>query len=130
MQNSYRYGLVLVIDVVYGVNVVATGEVVSVDERIAEIVQRYGPGGLVTRFIKRAEPRLVSSVARTRRQLWLIGNRDNRFWAFREMQPVACVFEALAADLPSECHPIDESPRHTPEAETVTGEMAYEWDSC
>jgi putative nucleotidyltransferase with HDIG domain len=45
------------------------GHVVSVDDRLTEIVERYGPGNIVTRFIRRAEPSLVSSVARTKRRL-------------------------------------------------------------
>jgi predicted hydrolase (HD superfamily) len=45
------------------------GHVVSVHERLTEIVERYGPGAIVTRFIRRAEPTLVSSVARTQRRL-------------------------------------------------------------
>jgi hypothetical protein len=49
-----------------------TGRIVSVDSRIAEIVKRYGPDDVVTRFIKRAEPKLVSSVARTSARLCLV----------------------------------------------------------
>jgi len=45
------------------------GHVVSVDGRLTEIVERYGPGDIVTRFIHRAEPNLVSSVARTQHRL-------------------------------------------------------------
>jgi HD superfamily phosphodiesterase len=46
-----------------------TGDVVSVQDRLSEIVERYGPSNVVTRFIHRAEPTLVSSVARTQRRL-------------------------------------------------------------
>jgi putative nucleotidyltransferase with HDIG domain len=46
-----------------------TGHVVSVQDRLSEIIDRYGPGNIVTRFIHRAEPILVSSVARTQRRL-------------------------------------------------------------
>jgi putative nucleotidyltransferase with HDIG domain len=46
-----------------------TGHVVSVQDRLSEIVERYGPGNIVTRFIHRAEPDLVSSVARTQSRL-------------------------------------------------------------
>ena len=48
-----------------------TGEVVAVRDRLSEIVERYGPHDVVTRFIRRAEPELVSSVARTDRRLAL-----------------------------------------------------------
>ncbi len=48
-----------------------TGDVVCVHDRLSEIVQRYGPDDLVTRFIRRAEPALVSSVARTGQRLCL-----------------------------------------------------------
>jgi HD superfamily phosphodiesterase len=46
-----------------------TGQVVSVHDRLSEIVDRYGPGNVVTRFIRKAEPDLVSSVARTESRL-------------------------------------------------------------
>jgi hypothetical protein len=46
-----------------------TGHVVSVQDRLTEIVERYGPGNVITRFIRRAEPDLVSSVKRTQRRL-------------------------------------------------------------
>lgn len=49
-----------------------TGNVVSVDDRIAEITERYGPHDIVTRFIRKAEPRLVSSVVRTSERLCLV----------------------------------------------------------
>ena len=42
-----------------------TGDVVSVHERISEIVERYGAHDVVTAFIHKAEPQLVSSVIRT-----------------------------------------------------------------
>jgi putative nucleotidyltransferase with HDIG domain len=45
------------------------GGTVSVHDRLTEIVERYGPGNIVTRFIRRAEPNLVSSVTRTQRRL-------------------------------------------------------------
>jgi HD superfamily phosphodiesterase len=48
-----------------------TGDVVSVHDRISEIVQRYGPQDVVTRFIRKAEPQLVSSVVRTDQRLFL-----------------------------------------------------------
>jgi len=48
-----------------------TGNVVSVSDRISEIVERYGPHNVVTRFIRKAEPSLISSVARTNRRLCL-----------------------------------------------------------
>lgn len=46
-----------------------TGQVVSVQDRLSEIVERYGPGNIVTRFIRRAGPDLVSSVMRTQSRL-------------------------------------------------------------
>jgi HD superfamily phosphodiesterase len=48
-----------------------TGEVVAVRDRLSEIAERYGPHDVVTRFIRRAESELVSSVARTDRRLCL-----------------------------------------------------------
>jgi HD domain-containing protein len=48
-----------------------TGRVVSVQDRLTEITQRYGPGNIVTRFISKAAPQLISSVARTQRRLCL-----------------------------------------------------------
>ena len=48
-----------------------TGDVVDVHDRLSEIVKRYGPHDVVTRFIRRAEPELVSSVARTGQRLFL-----------------------------------------------------------
>jgi hypothetical protein len=48
-----------------------TGDVVSVHDRISEIVERYGSHNVVTQFIRRAEPELVSSVVRTDQRLSL-----------------------------------------------------------
>jgi len=48
-----------------------TGEVVCVHTRLSEITKRYGPHDVVTRFIRRAEAELVSSVARTDQRLSL-----------------------------------------------------------
>jgi HD domain-containing protein len=48
-----------------------TGDVVSVQDRLSEIVERYGPHDVVTRFIRKAEPQLVSSVIRTDQRLFL-----------------------------------------------------------
>jgi predicted hydrolase (HD superfamily) len=48
-----------------------TGGVVSVHDRLTEIVERYGPYDVVTRFVHRAEPELVSSVVRTDQRLAL-----------------------------------------------------------
>jgi HD superfamily phosphodiesterase len=45
------------------------GESLRVEERIGEIIARYGPDDLVTRFITRAEPVLVAAVRRTERRL-------------------------------------------------------------
>jgi hypothetical protein len=49
-----------------------TGHVVSVHDRLSEIVERYGPNDVVTRFIRKARPQLVSSVARTGQMLCLV----------------------------------------------------------
>jgi HD superfamily phosphodiesterase len=49
-----------------------TGDPVSVHDRLSEIVERYGPQDVVTRFIHKAEPKLVSSVARTDQRLCLV----------------------------------------------------------
>lgn len=46
-----------------------TGHVVTVHARLSEIVERYGPGAIVTRFIRKAESDLVSSVTRTELRL-------------------------------------------------------------
>ena len=48
-----------------------TGEVVAVRDRLSEIAERYGPHDVVTRFIRKAESELLSSVARTDRRLCL-----------------------------------------------------------
>ena len=48
-----------------------TGDVVTVQDRLSEIVERYGPHDVVTRFIRKAEPQLVSSVVRTDQRLFL-----------------------------------------------------------
>jgi HD superfamily phosphodiesterase len=47
------------------------GHVVSVADRLSEVTERYGPYDVVTRFIRRAEPYLISSVARTTFRLCL-----------------------------------------------------------
>jgi hypothetical protein len=47
------------------------GDVVDVHDRLSEIVKRYGPHDVVARFIRRAEPELVSSVVRTGQRLFL-----------------------------------------------------------
>lgn len=45
------------------------GKAVSVEERLAEIRARYGPGDVVTRFVERAEPELVAAVRRVEKRL-------------------------------------------------------------
>jgi putative nucleotidyltransferase with HDIG domain len=45
------------------------GQEMSVEERLAEIRARYGPGDVVTRFVERAEPELVAAVRRVEEQL-------------------------------------------------------------
>ncbi len=42
-----------------------SGNLVSVHDRLAEIRERYGPDSIVTRFTRKAEPSLLSSVTRT-----------------------------------------------------------------
>jgi HD superfamily phosphodiesterase len=49
-----------------------TGDVVSVHNRLAEIIERYGPDDVVTRFVRKAKPELVSSVVRTDQRLFLV----------------------------------------------------------
>lgn len=48
-----------------------TGDVVSVHDRLSEITKRYGPQDIVTTFIRKAAPQLISSVLRTRQLLLL-----------------------------------------------------------
>ncbi|WP_433112255.1 HD domain-containing protein [Micromonospora sp. CA-246542] len=45
------------------------GQELTVDERLAEIRQRYGPDDVVTRFWQKAEPMLREVVDRTQRRL-------------------------------------------------------------
>ena len=47
------------------------GEVLTVEERLAEIAERYGPGDVVTRFVDRARPELIGAVRRTEARLQL-----------------------------------------------------------
>ena len=53
-----------------------SGGVVSVHDRLSGIVERYGPQDVVTRFIRRAEPELVSSVVRTDQRLFLAQKKN------------------------------------------------------
>lgn len=48
-----------------------SGERVSVEERLAEIRERYGREALVTRFVERAEDRLVAAVRKVESRLAL-----------------------------------------------------------
>ena len=48
-----------------------TGDMVSVHDRLSEITERYGPNSVVTKFIHKAQPQLVSSVVRTGQRLFL-----------------------------------------------------------
>jgi len=48
-----------------------TGDMVSVHDRLSEITERYGPNSVVTKFIRKAQPQLVSSVVRTGQLLFL-----------------------------------------------------------
>jgi putative nucleotidyltransferase with HDIG domain len=45
------------------------GERISVEERLAEIRERYGRDAIVTRFVERAEDRLVAAVRRVESRL-------------------------------------------------------------
>ena len=45
------------------------GEVLTVEERLAEIAERYGPGDIVTRFVDCARPELIAAVRRTQARL-------------------------------------------------------------
>jgi putative nucleotidyltransferase with HDIG domain len=45
------------------------GDLLAVDDRLAEITRRYGPGHVVTRSICRSSPNLVRSVAAVQRRL-------------------------------------------------------------
>ncbi len=48
------------------------GELLTVDERLAEIAERYGPGDVVTRFVDRARPELVAAVRRAEARLKVV----------------------------------------------------------
>ncbi len=50
-----------------------SGNMISVDERLTEIRERYGPRSIVTRFTHIAEPCLISSVRRTTWRLVFVG---------------------------------------------------------
>ena len=45
------------------------GQDLTVEERLAEIRERYGPDDLVTRFWKKAEPPLLDAIRRTEQRL-------------------------------------------------------------
>ena len=45
------------------------GEPLTVEERLAEIAERYGPSELVTRSVDRARPQLIAAVRRTEARL-------------------------------------------------------------
>ncbi|OKJ97558.1 HD domain-containing protein [Amycolatopsis sp. CB00013] len=49
------------------------GEVVTFEERAAEIQQRYGPDDVVSTFIQLARPELAGAVERTEARLWEAG---------------------------------------------------------
>ncbi|WP_330317166.1 HD domain-containing protein [Streptomyces platensis] len=49
------------------------GDRTSAEERIAEIVGRYGPASLVGRFIRRAEPDILAAVGRVEAVLAALG---------------------------------------------------------
>jgi hypothetical protein len=50
-----------------------TGERVTVEQRLAEIAERYGPGDVVTRFVEVARDELVGAVERTQSRLRAAG---------------------------------------------------------
>lgn len=45
------------------------GQLMTFEERTAEIEERYGPDDLVTEFIRAARPRLLAAVERTEERL-------------------------------------------------------------
>lgn len=49
------------------------GQRMTVEERLAEIRERYGPSDVVTRFIERAEPSIVATVKQVEEQLAALG---------------------------------------------------------
>lgn len=49
------------------------GESTTVDQRIAEIQERYGPGNVVTFFIRQARPELEAAVRRTEERMRAAG---------------------------------------------------------
>ncbi|MGH3994183.1 MAG: HD domain-containing protein, partial [Pseudonocardiaceae bacterium] len=53
-----------------------SGDRVSVEERLAEITERYGRGDVVTRFVELARDELVGAVERTRARLRAAGLAD------------------------------------------------------
>lgn len=50
------------------------GELVDASDRLAEIQARYGPGDVVTRFVGRAGPEILASVARTMERMAAAGH--------------------------------------------------------
>jgi hypothetical protein len=51
------------------------GQTVSVEERLAEIRARYGPGDVVTQFVERAEPELIATVRGVEERLAIAQSR-------------------------------------------------------
>ncbi|WP_232376966.1 hypothetical protein [Amycolatopsis aidingensis] len=49
------------------------GEVTTVDQRLSEIQERYGPQDVVTFFVRQARPELVAAVERTEERLRAAG---------------------------------------------------------
>jgi hypothetical protein len=45
------------------------GELVTIDERLAEILERYGADSIVGQFIQRAQPELRAATERVRERL-------------------------------------------------------------
>ena len=45
------------------------GEALTVEERLAEITERYGPEDIVTAFVELAQPELIGAVRRTEARL-------------------------------------------------------------
>ena len=62
---------------------------VSIDDRIGEILTRYGPDSVVGRFIARAEPELRGAVRRVALQLRQAGFETLAFASFRGDAPAS-----------------------------------------
>ena len=54
------------------------GQAMSPEQRIAEIISRYGPGHVVTRVITKSAPSLIAAVSRVTRMLTTVEAVDSR----------------------------------------------------